>query len=506
MRRDASSAADLPDEAQASTLKGFVESPRGGVRAPARNGAVRLARRPRDAASLLEAERLFLQVMYAVCALAAVLVADDLLDLGSNAHPTTLWAALFPALVLLAGPGPVHRFTSVRLVELLQFIGLSLRTTLLLLLLALALFFAGAPSASLRWLACVLLLHVAACTAVRLLARSVIARPARALRIAIVGADAHGLAVARHLLESAADVELLGFFDDRRSRIEIARLPAPMLGTTADLLRQDWGVEGVVIALPGHANARIDALSATLRASAVDLYLAPHPSVLHRSPPRRQSGGLEAMVLLGAERLPLPGRIAKRAFDIVFSAVALLCFAPFGLLIAALIRLESPGPVIFRQKRYGLDNRLFEVYKFRSMRFEPAAQAGEIRLTEHGDSRVTVIGNFLRRTSLDEFPQFLNVLQGHMSVVGPRPHPPGVKAGGRTYEDVVDDFMERYKLRPGITGWAQVNGLRGNTFTESHLTSRFAYDLQYIRNWSFSLDVLIVIRTVVGGFGGENAF
>lgn len=131
---------------------------------------------------------------------------------------------------------------------------------------------------------------------------------------------------------------------------------------------------------------------------------------------------------------------------------------------------------------------------------------GEIRLTERDDRRVTRLGAFLRRTSLDEFPQFFNVLRGEMSVVGPRPHPPGVKAGERMYEEVVEAFAERYKVRPGITGWAQVNGLRGNTFTERHLTERFAYDIEYIQNWSFELDLWIVLRTAFGGFGGRNAF
>jgi len=140
------------------------------------------------------------------------------------------------------------------------------------------------------------------------------------------------------------------------------------------------------------------------------------------------------------------------------------------------------------------------------MRFDTEGADKEIRLTERGDSRVTRVGDFLRRTSLDEFPQFFNVLLGQMSVVGPRPHPPGVKAGDRIYESVVVDFVERYKVRPGITGWAQVNGLRGNTFTEEHLTERFSYDIQYIQNWSLELDAWIVFKTVLGGFGGKNAF
>ena len=235
-----------------------------------------------------------------------------------------------------------------------------------------------------------------------------------------------------------------------------------------------------------------------------NVYLAPEEPVLGHPFLSRPHSGPGNMLLLGMNPLPIEGRLLKRVFDISFSAVVLLLFLPIGLVLAALIRLESPGPALFTQGRYGLRNRLFQIYKFRSMRFDPTP--GEIRLNQRQDARVTRIGNFIRRTSLDEFPQFINVLLGDMSVIGPRPHPPGVKAGDRTYENVVVDFVERYKVRPGITGWAQVNGSRGNTFTEESLTERFIYDVQYIQNWSPELDLWIVIKTIFGGLGGKNAF
>jgi exopolysaccharide biosynthesis polyprenyl glycosylphosphotransferase len=303
--------------------------------------------------------------------------------------------------------------------------------------------------------------------------------------------------------------EVVGFVDDRIERTDAEGLSAPFLGRASSFRPDSREVDGVVIALPGTATQRVQALAGALRDGRTNIYLVPQAPLLRDGWPAGAAageGGLQNMVLLGMDRLPLRGRIAKRLFDIVFSALVLLCFLPFGLLIALLIKLESPGPVIFKQGRYGLGYRLFDVYKFRSMRFDAAANRGEIRLTQRGDSRVTRVGDFLRRSSLDEVPQFLNVLLGQMSVVGPRPHPPGVKAGERIYEDVVADFMERYKVRPGITGWAQVNGLRGNTFTEEHLTQRFASDVEYIRNWSFELDLWIVLKTVWGGFGGKNAF
>jgi exopolysaccharide biosynthesis polyprenyl glycosylphosphotransferase len=300
---------------------------------------------------------------------------------------------------------------------------------------------------------------------------------------------------------------VVGFIDDRMSRVDRSSLTAPFLGTVAQFSSQQRSVDAVVLSVARDNTDRIDALARKLRNERFSVYVAPAlPSSNPLwSPSVAGEASLRDMELLGVPRLPLSARAAKRLFDIVFSATVLVFFLPLGLAIAALIKLESPGPVIFRQRRYGQGHRLFDMYKFRSMRLDPAS-GGEIRLTERADTRVTRTGNFLRRTSLDEFPQFLNVLLGHMSVVGPRPHPPGVKVAGRIYEDVVTDFMERYKVRPGITGWAQVNGLRGSTFTEGHLTRRFASDVDYIRNWSFELDLLIVLKTVCGGFRGENAF
>lgn len=195
----------------------------------------------------------------------------------------------------------------------------------------------------------------------------------------------------------------------------------------------------------------------------------------------------------------------KRPCDIFVALTAIMIFLPVFLVVPVLIWLEDPGPIFFSQERFGLDGRMFKCLKFRSMYIRRSG-SNEIVLTEHNDPRVTRIGYFLRRTSLDEIPQFFNVMKGEMSVVGPRPHPPGAKAGGKTYEEVVDRFMERYSVRPGITGWAQVNGLRGNTFTEDHIRQRFDYDMYYIKNWSLWFDFKIIIQTLLFGFTGKNAF
>lgn len=195
----------------------------------------------------------------------------------------------------------------------------------------------------------------------------------------------------------------------------------------------------------------------------------------------------------------------KRIEDIVIALVALAMLSPVFIVVPILIKLEDGGPVFFRQPRFGHRNRLFDCLKFRSMSVHQS-EHGKVLLTERNDPRVTKVGRIIRKLSLDEIPQFINVLKGDMSVVGPRPHPPGVKAGDKTYEEAVERFEVRYCVKPGITGWAQVNGLRGNTFTVDDIRNRFEYDMYYIRHWSLWLDIVIIVRTALLGFTGKNAF
>jgi exopolysaccharide biosynthesis polyprenyl glycosylphosphotransferase len=195
----------------------------------------------------------------------------------------------------------------------------------------------------------------------------------------------------------------------------------------------------------------------------------------------------------------------KRLFDASVSLALLIFLAPLMLLTALLIKLESSGPIFFKQKRYGFGKEIIYVYKFRSMYHEMSDQLAD-KLTERDDPRVTKVGAFIRRFSIDELPQLLNVLRGEMSMVGPRPNPLNAKAGGELYDRVVDNFYTRYRVLPGITGWAQVNGLRGNTDTKEKLVRRVEYDLYYIQNWSFWLDLKIVLLTPLASLEGENAF
>ncbi|AOJ06294.1 undecaprenyl-phosphate glucose phosphotransferase [Burkholderia mayonis] len=194
--------------------------------------------------------------------------------------------------------------------------------------------------------------------------------------------------------------------------------------------------------------------------------------------------------------------LPKFVFDRLFALAALAMLAPAMLVIAALVKLTSPGPVFFRQKRKGIDGNEFEIYKFRSMKVHHEA-AGKVTQARKNDSRVTSVGRFLRRTSLDELPQFINVLKGEMSVVGPRPH---ALEHDDIYKDLVKGYMFRYRIKPGITGWAQINGFRGETDRIEKMMGRVKLDLYYMQNWSFWLDIKIVALTLWKGFTGSNAY
>jgi len=197
--------------------------------------------------------------------------------------------------------------------------------------------------------------------------------------------------------------------------------------------------------------------------------------------------------------------VVKRAEDIVLASLALLLFALPMLLIALAVRLDSPGPVLFRQRRTGHQGASFQMLKFRTMRFEPEPTAALAQATR-ADPRVTPLGALLRRTSLDELPQLFNVLRGDMSLVGPRPHAPATRAAGRLFHEVVPSYATRYRIRPGLTGLAQVRGLRGETDTEDKLVQRIESDLEYIENWSVGLDLLIVLRTALAVLLMKNAY
>jgi putative colanic acid biosynthesis UDP-glucose lipid carrier transferase len=194
--------------------------------------------------------------------------------------------------------------------------------------------------------------------------------------------------------------------------------------------------------------------------------------------------------------------LPKLVFDRLFALAALIALAPLMLSIAACVKLSSPGPVFFRQRRLGADGHAFEIYKFRTMKVHAEAQ-GRLTQAKRHDPRVTRVGQFLRRTSLDELPQFINVLKGDMSVVGPRPH---ALEHDDLYKDLVNGYMYRYRIKPGITGWAQIHGFRGETDRIEKMSGRVKLDLYYIQNWTFWFDIKIVLLTLWKGFAGSNAY
>ncbi|KWO47977.1 undecaprenyl-phosphate glucose phosphotransferase [Burkholderia sp. MSMB1459WGS] len=327
--------------------------------------------------------------------------------------------------------------------------------------------------------------------------------PARPATVAIVGSGARIAQIRAELSASAAArYRVVGVY---RTTGEAATLgdDVPVLNELAAFaacVRREHADE-VWIALPLDDDATARTVD-EFRSDFVELRLMPDVSkhALFGSHVGEILG--EPAISLAAPPLSRGALALKAVFDRVFAAVALILLMPVLLAIAVAVKLSSPGPVLFTQRRRGADGRTFDIYKFRTMRAH-VEQAGTVVQATRGDPRVTRVGALLRRTSLDELPQFINVLLGDMSVVGPRPHAVEHDAQYRT---LVDGYIHRYRIKPGITGWAQVNGLRGATERVESMQSRIEYDLYYLRNWSFALDLRIICATVLKGIVHPNAY
>jgi polysaccharide biosynthesis protein PslA len=298
-------------------------------------------------------------------------------------------------------------------------------------------------------------------------------------------------------------IEIVGIFDDRRDRLPDGC--RTLNGSLDDLvtLGKEGVFDRVILTLPWAAERRLLEIVHKLQALAIDVSLCPDGIVFAARKPDTRT---DLPFLSLAER-PLRrwGAIVKRGEDIVLASLALLLFGPMMCLIALAIRLDSTGPALFRQHRHGFNNREIEVFKFRTMRTDMTDHTGGLQASR-GDVRITRLGAILRRTSLDELPQLLNVLKGDMSLVGPRPHPVGMKTQDKLCHEIVEAYAHRHRVKPGITGWAQVNGYRGATSKPEHLTRRVECDLFYIENWSLAFDLKILIKTVTSLFTTENAF
>ncbi len=270
------------------------------------------------------------------------------------------------------------------------------------------------------------------------------------------------------------------------------------------MIRQD-GVDTVLVALPWSAGDAVRSIIHRISLAPVDIYVYPEMRALS-IPLRRVSKTFEWPLMMVCNR-PIDGWRAtiKRAEDLVLSAIVLAFISPLLLVIAAAVKLTSKGPVFFRQRRLGYNNRVIEVLKFRSM-YTHLSDANAAVQSSRGDKRVTRIGAWLRKTSLDELPQLINVLKGEMSLVGPRPHALATTAGGLALEEAVPVYAARHRVKPGITGWAQVNGHRGALDSVDKIVHRVNFDLYYIENWSLGLDIKILCQTIKLVFADDNAF
>jgi putative colanic acid biosynthesis UDP-glucose lipid carrier transferase len=342
---------------------------------------------------------------------------------------------------------------------------------------------------------------------------SVLARSARkrpfTRRAVIVGMTEGGLRLERALrADPLLQTEIAGYFEDRHpDRVSAQRLAwgsvAPIIDTTRGLAQYvaNNNIEQVYITLPMSSNARILSLLDQLHNCAASIYFV--PDILAFNLIQARFDILGGIPIVAVRETPFYGYawLLKRFTDVLVAGAALLLLSPIIALVALLIRIDSPGPVIFKQKRYGLDGHEILVYKFRSMRVVEDGKQ-EFRAASRNDARVTRFGAFIRKTSLDELPQLFNVLQGSMSIVGPRPHP---VAMNEHYRLEIPGYMIRHKVKPGITGWAQVNGYRGGDDLES-MRKRIEFDLAYLRNWSLWLDFQILLKTIGVVWADRNAY
>jgi polysaccharide biosynthesis protein PslA len=328
-----------------------------------------------------------------------------------------------------------------------------------------------------------------------------------ARRVAVIGAGEFSREFIERLRSEPAFYTVVGLYDDRQSRIPAEQDGVRVRGRVRDLLERSRHeeIDLIVVALPLSASERISTILEQVGSAVADLCLTTDFVGFRYKSSQISSIGSNPVVLMEERPLKDWRAARKMVFDIVVGSAMLVVLSPLLGLIAVAIRFDSPGPVLFRQPRLGFNNRLFICYKFRTMYHGMTDLLGDRQATR-GDARVTRLGKWLRVLSLDELPQLLNVLTGNMSLVGPRPHPPNTKAEDRLYTDVVAKYAFRHRVKPGITGWAQVNGWRGETKTLEEIENRVACDLDYIENWSIWFDLRIMVLTLTREILSRNAF
>ncbi|GGX23239.1 sugar transferase [Pigmentiphaga litoralis] len=320
-------------------------------------------------------------------------------------------------------------------------------------------------------------------------------------RIVIFGFGDLGSELYRRALQAVdRRYEVVGIYDQTAKELPGSVERVASLDGLRQLVRNK-GIKEIWLTKAMQPGASVQDVVLHLRNELVDLRWIPDVQPDHLS--RHRVGRFFGHPTVDLNSFPDDGvrGLVKAAFDRVFAAGVLIALSPVLLAIAIAVKMSSPGPVLFRQQRLGIDGKAFHLYKFRSMR--PHKEGGVVKQATRKDPRTTKVGAFLRKTSLDELPQFLNVLKGEMSVVGPRPH---AMEHNEIYKNIVDCYMMRHRVKPGITGWAQINGLRGATDTVGKMSARVEYDLFYIENWTFWMDLKIILRTAVAGWVGKNAY
>ena len=320
----------------------------------------------------------------------------------------------------------------------------------------------------------------------------------------IAGYNSSSLELARRLKSNPGmRLEVSGFFDDRSSERLGMERDAKLIGNLTDLgsYVKENRTDVIFLALPIRHLKRVMDLLDDLRDTTASIYFVPDIFVFDLIQAR--SGDIHGIPVVAMCETPFYGYrgVAKRLTDIGLSIMILLMLLPLLALVAVMVKTSSPGPIIFKQRRYGLDGREIAVYKFRTMRV--TEDGADIRQASRTDNRITRVGGLLRRTSLDELPQLINVLQGRMSLVGPRPH---AVAHNEEYRKLIKGYMVRHKVLPGITGLAQVNGCRGETAELKDMEARVNFDLDYLRHWSPMLDIKIILLTVVKVFRDDKAY
>jgi Undecaprenyl-phosphate glucose phosphotransferase len=355
------------------------------------------------------------------------------------------------------------------------------------------------------WLSAFFFIGLAVLIVERLSLRSLVRRWARQGRLdrrtVIVGSDSTGEQLVQALkVQEDSDIHVLGVFDDRNDdRVLDACAGSPKLGKVDDILEfaRRTRVDLVLFALPISAETRILEMLKKLWVLPVDIRLSAHTNKLRFRP--RSYSYLGKVPTLDVFEAPITDwdLVMKWLFDRVVGAIALLTALPVMALVAIAIKLDSPGPVLFRQKRFGFNNERIDVFKFRSL-YHHQADPTASKVVTKNDPRVTRVGRFIRKTSLDELPQLFNVVfKGNLSLVGPRPHAVQGKLQSRLFDEAVDGYFARHRVKPGITGWAQINGWRGEIDNEEKIQKRVEFDLYYIENWSVLFDLYILLKTPI---------